>query len=243
MRKRIIFSYDGTLFNGYQKQPDLRTVEEELERALFNINNHKVTGVVSSGRTDRGVHALAQCAHFDIDVDITLYKLKCALNSLLPNDIRVLSTEDVDKSFHARYMATKKVYRYILNMSEYDPIKRNYESQYNRKLDIDKIKSAIKSFEGEHNFKSFVSYESKKESYVRTIYKATVVEHDNKLIFEFSGNGFMKYQVRCMVGTLVRIGEGKLDIHYIDKLLSFEVPKNKVYRIGAEGLYLVEVLY
>lgn len=243
MRKKIIFSYDGTLFNGYQKQPNLRTVEEELEKALFNINNHKVTNIVSSGRTDKGVHALGQCAHFDIDIDITLYKLKCAFNSLLPPDISVLSAEDVDNDFHARFMVTKKSYRYILNMGEYNPIKRNYEFQYNRKLDVDKIKLAIKSFKETHDFKNFVSEEAVLDSYVRTIYKASVKEQDNKLIFEFTGSGFMKYQVRCMVGTLLRIGEGKLDVDYIDKLLNFEVSKNKVYRIGAEGLYLVEVVY
>jgi pseudouridylate synthase I len=243
MRKKITFAYDGTMFNGYQKQPNLRTVEEELEKALFNINNHQCTDVVASGRTDRGVHALAQCAHFDIDIDITLYKLKCALNSLLPKDISVISTEDVDNNFHARYMVNKKIYRYILNMGEYDPIKRNYEFQYNRRLDVEKIKEAIKVFKGKHDFKSFVSEEAKKESYVRNIFKAIVKEHDNKLIFEFTGSGFGKYQIRSMVGTLVRIGEGKLDIEYIKNLLNQSVSKNKVYTIGAEGLYLVKVIY
>ena len=243
MRKKIIFAYDGTLFNGYQKQPNLRTVEEELEKALFNINNHKFTSVVASGRTDRGVHAEAQCAHFDIDIDITLYKLKCALNSLIPKDISILSTEDVDKDFHARFMVTKKTYRYILNMGEYDPIRRNYEYQYNRKLDVTKIEEAIKLFKGKHDFKRFVSEEAKKDNYVRTIYKASIKEKNNKLVFEFVGNGFGKYQIRSMVGTLVRIGEGKIDKGYIDELLKLVSLKNKVYTIGAEGLYLVKVEY
>ena len=116
MRYLIKFSYDGTGFSGYQKQPGERTVEGMLENALYNINNHTETRIFSSGRTDRGVHALGQVAHFDIDVNITLYKLKCALNSLLPEDIHVLSTEIADKNFHARYNAISKTYIYkIIN--------------------------------------------------------------------------------------------------------------------------------
>ena len=98
MRYLIKFSYDGTNFNGYQKQPGHRCVESELEKALFDINDHKKTKVVGAGRTDRGVHANCQCAHFDLDIDITLYKLKCALNSLLPPDIHVFEVSDVNQA-------------------------------------------------------------------------------------------------------------------------------------------------
>ena len=156
MRYLIKFSYDGTNFSGYQKQPGKRCVESELEKALFSINNHKETKVTGAGRTDRGVHAFCQCAHFDIDVDITLYKLKCALNSLLPDDIHVFSTEVVDKSFHARYMAKSKVYKYIMNCGEYNPLERNYVYQYGKKLDIEKMNDGIKYLIGKHDFKSFV---------------------------------------------------------------------------------------
>lgn len=243
MRYLIRFSYDGTNFNGYQKQPMKRCVESELEKALYNINNHRKTKVVGAGRTDRGVHALCQCAHFDIDVDITLYKLKCALNSLLPDDIHVFSTEIVDKDFHARYCAKTKTYKYIINCGEYNPIERNHVYQYCKKLDVEKMKIAIKDFIGIHDFKNFVSEESVKENYVREIYDAHIEEEENKIIFVFKGSGFMKYQVRNMVGTLFKIGKGKLKSDAVEKILEDEKRRKDVMTIKSEGLYLVDITY
>lgn len=243
MRYLIKFSYDGTNFFGYQKQPNKRTVEGELERALFNINNHTETKIFSSGRTDRGVHAFGQTAHFDLNVDITLYKLKCALNSLLPEDIHVIDTQIVDDSFHARFMATKKTYKYYLNMGEYSPIDRNRIYQYNKQLDIEKMKEAIISFVGTHDFKIFTSPEAVKDDYVRTIYDAYIKEDKNTIIFTFTGNGFMKYQVRNMVGTLIKIGKGKLETASVSKLLNNELSDKYVYTAKPEGLYLAEVSY
>lgn len=243
MRYLIKFSYDGTNFNGYQKQPGKRCVESELENALYDINNHTVTKVTSSGRTDRGVHAICQCAHVDIDVNITLYKLKCALNSLLPPDIHVFQTEIVDNDFHARYMVVRKTYKYILNCGEYNPLERNYVYQYCKKLDVDKMKLAIENFVGKHNFKNFVSEEVVKENYVREIFDASIEEKNDKLIFYFSGTGFMKYQVRNMVGTLVKIGKGKLDITAIKDILENDELRKQVTTIKPEGLYLVDIKY
>lgn len=245
MRYKIKFSYDGTNFYGYQKQPGLRTVEEEFEKALTYINNHQDTKIFSSGRTDKGVHALCQVAHFDIDVSITLYKLKCALNSLLPEDIHVFSTEVVDNSFHARFLVKKKKYRYVLNLGEYNPLERNYVYQYckNKELDITLMKKEILSFIGEHNFESFVSNEAKLDSYVRTIYDVSLYQDKDYLIFEFIGSGFMKYQVRNMVGTLLRVGEHKIDEGSIDKILNFDMDSKYVYTMKPEGLYLVDVSY
>ena len=243
MRYFIKFSYDGTLFHGYQKQVGLRTVEECLERALFNINNHTETKVVASGRTDRGVHAIGQTASFNLCINITLDKLKMALNSLLPEDIHVLSTEIVDKDFHARYMAKEKTYEYVINMGEYDPLKRNYVYQLNKKLDVDKMKNAIKSFVGEHVFKSFVSNECVKDNYVRTIYNAEIKEEKDLLIITFTGNGFMKYQVRNMVGTLIKIGLKKLDQDIIKDIFNDCSLEKYVFTAPSEGLYLVNVKY
>ncbi len=243
MRYLIKFSYDGTLFLGYQKQPNKRTVEGELEKALYSINNHKATRIYSSGRTDRGVHALGQTAHFDLEVNITLYKLKCALNSLLPDDIHVIEVNNVDESFHARFLVKKKTYKYYLNMGEYDPTRRNIIYQYNKLLDIDSMCYAIKSFCGQHDFKIFTSMEAVKTSYVRTIYDATIEVLGDLVVFTFTGDGFMKYQIRNMVGTLIKIGKGKLDKNIIDKLLNNELSNKYVYTAKPEGLYLVDVYY
>ena len=243
MRYLIKFSYDGTLFYGYQKQPNKRTVEGELEKALYSINNHRETRIFSSGRTDRGVHALGQTAHFDLNVNITLYKLKCALNSLLPSDIHVIEAINVDDSFHARFMVINKTYKYYLNTGEYNPIERNSIYQYNKNLDVISMEKAIKDFIGTHDFKIFTSNEAIKESYVRTIYDAKIEKKGDILIFTFTGDGFMKYQVRNMVGTLIKIGKGKSDIDTVLKLLNNELPSKYVYTAKPEGLYLIDVSY
>jgi tRNA pseudouridine38-40 synthase len=243
MRYLIHFSYDGTNFSGYQKQPNLRCVESELEKALFEINDHKVTKVVGAGRTDRGVHANCQCAHFDIDVDITLYKLKCALNSLLPPDVHVFKTEIVSDDFHARFNAVRKTYKYIINCGEYNPIERNYVYQYGKKLDVEKMKKEIKSFLGVHDFKPFVSEEALKEDYTREIFDAHIEEDHDKLIFYFTGTGFMKYQVRNMVGTLFKVGKGKLELGIVDKIFKDNSLSKYITTIKREGLYLENVEY
>ena len=243
MRYLIHFSYDGTNFNGYQKQPGLRCVESELEKALYEINDHKKTKVVGAGRTDRGVHANHQCAHFDINVDITLYKLKCALNSLLPPDIHVFKAEIVDDSFHARFNAKKKTYKYIINCGEYNPIERNYVYQYCKSLDIEKMKEEIKSFIGVHDFKPFVSEEAKKEDYRREIFDAHIETMDNKIIFYFTGTGFMKYQVRNMVGVLFKVGKGKLESGVIKEIFDDNTLSKYITTVKREGLYLDDIIY
>lgn len=243
MRYLIHFSYDGTNFNGFQKQPNCRCVESELEKALYEINDHKKTKLVGSGRTDRGVHANHQCAHFDINVDITLYKLKCALNSLLPPDIHVFDVESVSDEFHARFNAKKKTYKYIINCGEYNPMERNYVYQYGKELDVDKMKKEIKSFIGKHDFKPFVSDESVKENYEREIYDAYIKQENDKVIFYFIGNGFMKYQVRNMVGVLFKIGKNKLDLGIVDKIFKDHSLAKCINTIKREGLYLENIEY
>lgn len=243
MRYLIRFSYDGTGFSGYQKQPGERTVEGMLENALYNINNHTETRIFSSGRTDRGVHALGQAAHFDIDVNITLYKLKCALNSLLPEDIHVLSAEIVDKNFHARYNAISKTYIYKINVGEYSPIDRNHVYQYCKDLNFDNMRLAINDFLGEHDFKPFVSEEAIKSSYVRTIYSVDMKKEGDIITISFTGNGFMKYQVRNMVGVLIKIGSGKLTTDSVKNILNGTMDKSKIITAKSSGLYLKEVVY
>ena len=243
MRYLIHFSYDGTNFAGYQKQPGHRCVESELEKALYSINNYTITKVVGAGRTDRGVHANHQCAHFDINVDISLYKLKCALNSLLPLDIHVFKVENVDNNFHARYMVKEKTYKYIINCGEYNPIERNYVYQYCKELDLDKMNEEIKAFIGKHDFKPFVSLESKKDDYVREIFDAYIEKNGDKLIFYFTGTGFMKYQVRNMVGTLFKVGKGKLEVGIVEKIFEDNNYSKYITTIKREGLYLEDIKY
>ncbi len=243
MRYLIKFSYDGTNYSGFQKQKGLNTIEEKLEEALTKINNGKKTTITATGRTDKGVHALCQYGHTDIDVNITEKKLKRAMNSNLPDDIHVIEAKEVDKDFHARYNVKEKEYKYYINLGEYNPLERNYVYQYNYTLDIDKMKEAIKYFEGEHDFRSFVTDNKEKENCVRTITYTNIEQKDNIIIITFKGNGFLRYQVRNMVGLLIKIGENKISPDSVEKIFESKDRTKASKTAPAEGLYLTKVIY
>ena len=243
MRFLIKFSYDGSNYCGFQTQKALPTVQEEIEKALTIVNNNQKTAIIASGRTDKGVHALCQKAHCDILVEITPYKLMRALNSNLPDDIHVIKTEVVDDEFHARYMVKEKEYKYFLNIGEFNPIERNYVYQYCKKLNVSDMKKAICDFIGVHDFKSFTPNKDKRNNYVREIYDANIEEIDNKLVFTFKGNGFIKYQIRNMVGYLIRVGEGKKKGSDIPMILEKKDRRFASITAHSEGLCLTDVRY
>ncbi len=245
-RYLITFSYDGYNFNGYQKQPKLRTVQGEIEKALKFINNDKTVEIHASGRTDAKVHALNQKAHFDLDVNIKLEKLKMALNSYTPQDIYIKNIKIVDEKFHARYMVKAKEYIYKINLGEYDPLERNNVYQYNKKLDLPEIERALKFLEGEHDFTTFCCKEEKQENNVRTIIQTNLITEKtdvNKITLSFVGTGFLKYQVRNMVGTLIEVGEGKRKSEEIINVLEKKDRRKAGKTANPEGLYLQDVLY
>ena len=243
MRYLIKFSYDGTNYSGFQKQKGLNTIEEKLEEALTKINNGKKTTITATGRTDKGVHTLCQYGHADIDVNINEKKLKRAMNSNLPEDIHVIETKEVDNNFHARYNVKEKEYKYYINIGEYNPIERNYVYQYNYNLNIDNMKKAIRFFEGEHDFRSFVTENKEKENCVRTITYTNIELKDNKIIITFRGNGFLRYQVRNMVGLLIKIGENKISPDSVDKIIESKDRTKASKTAPSEGLYLTKVIY
>lgn len=241
MKFLIKFAYDGTNFSGFQYQPGKRTIEEELNKVLTKINNNHKTTIVATGRTDAKVHALSQYAHVNLDVNITEYKLKRAMNSYLDDDIHVLEVKKVDDSFHARYNVLSKTYKYYINLGEYNPTRRNYELQYNHTLNIEKMKEAIKVFLGEHDYRAFVTQNKEKDNCIRTITKAEIEEKNNVLIITFTGNGFLRYQVRNMVGILIRIGENKLTKEQLSEIL-LSCDRTKSGKTApACGLYLEKV--
>lgn len=243
MRFLIKFSYDGSAYCGYQSQPGLDTIQDRLEEALKIINNGKKTTITSTGRTDKGVHALCQYAHADIDVNITEHKLKRAMNSNLPDDIHVIETKIVDDDFHARYSVKNKEYKYYINLGEYNPLERNYVFQYNYKLNVEAMKEAIKVFIGTHDFRAFVTDNKEKENCVRTIYSARIEEENNKLTITFKGDGFLRYQIRNMVGILIRVGENKTTPEDVEKILESKDRTTSGKTAPAVGLYLVNVEY
>ena len=243
MRFLIKFSYDGSAYSGFQRQKGLETIQEKLEDALTKINNGKATSITATGRTDKGVHALCQYGHADIYVNITEKKLKRAMNSNLPADIHVIETTIVDDDFHARYEVKSKEYKYFINLGEYNPLERNYCFQYNYKLDIEKMKEAINYYKGTHDFRAFVTENKEKNNCVRTITDAYIEEQDDKIIITFKGDGFLRYQVRNMVGVLIRIGENKLSPKDVEKIIESKDRMKAGKTAPPEGLYLVNVNY
>ena len=241
-RYLIDFSYSGANFSGYQKQPGKRTVQDEIEKVLSSINNNSVK-LTSSGRTDALVNAIHQKAHFDLDKKIGAYKLNGALNSYLPDDIYVNSVTEVDNLFHARYMVKSKTYEYLINTGDYNPLLRTHVYQYCKPLNIRKMKKAVKYFIGKHDFTTFVSAEDKKEDKVREIYDASVDEKDGIIKITFKGSGFLKYQVRNMVGALIKIGEEKVLPDIILSLLEKKDRKCAFLCAPAQGLTLTDVKY
>lgn len=246
MRFLISFSYDGSNFSGYQKQPRKRTVQKELETALKEINSKKKVDVVASGRTDSGVHAYNQRAHFDLNISISPEKLKIALNSLLPNDIFINDVECVDDHFHARFNVKAKEYVYKINMGKFNPFERNYVFQYCKKLNIEEMRKALKYFEGTHDFRSFVKIDELKPNYTRTIIKTSIdiqSQDENVIAISIYGTGFMRYMVRNIVGMLIEIGEGKYKSEDIVSILEMKDRKKAGICAPACGLYLKDVYY
>ena len=246
MKFFITFSYDGSSFNGYQKQPGKRTIQGEIEKVLKQINDNKKVDITASGRTDAGVHAINQKATFSLDVNISVDKLKKAMNSLLPRDIYIKKVENVSEEFHARYSANGKEYIYKINMGEYNPIDRNYIYQYNSKLDVVEMERALKYLEGTHNFKTFTKTDEEKDDYVRTISQTSIIRDSkdvNQIVISFVGTGFLRYMVRNMVGTLIEIGEGKRKSEEIIEMIKKEDRRVAGKTANPEGLYLKNVFY
>lgn len=246
MRYFITFSYDGSRYNGYQKQPRLKTIQGELEKVLKQINGGKSVSVSASGRTDAKVHALNQRAHFDMDVNITCEKLKQGLNSLLPDDIYVKEVNEVSDEFHSRFNVKAKEYVYKINMGQYNPIEKDYVYQYNKRLDVPEMERALKYLEGTHDFRSFTKIDEEKDDYTRTIVQAVLIRdmrNINKITISLLGTGFMRYMVRNIVGTIIEIGEGKYRSEDIIKILEAKDRKSAGACAPACGLYLKDVFY
>jgi tRNA pseudouridine38-40 synthase len=242
---KLTIEYDGTNYYGWQKQKEMKTVQGEIEEAILLVTKEKCE-VIGSSRTDAGVHALNQKAHFEMNIKISADRLLKGMNSLLPDDIHIKDIKMVSDDFHARFDAIGKEYVYIINMGEYNPIERNYVYQYCKKLDVVAMERGIKYLEGEHNFKSFVKTDEEIVDYVRKISQTMIVRDSkdfNKLIITFVGTGFLRYMVRNMVGLLIAIGEGKKKPEDIMDILRHEDRKFAAKTAPSCGLYLRNVFY
>ncbi|KXZ39015.1 tRNA pseudouridine38-40 synthase [Alkalithermobacter thermoalcaliphilus JW-YL-7 = DSM 7308] len=239
---RLTIQYDGTNYAGWQRQKNAVSIQQIIEEAIFSITKEKVN-LISSGRTDSGVHALEQVANFLTNTKIPLKSIPKAINSKLPPDIRIISADEVSLDFHSRYSAIKKRYKYIMtNFSFEMPLYRNYAYNIPYKLDIEKMKQQAKSLIGTHDFVGFMGSGSSVKDTVRTIYDIDLYKKDDFIILEVEGNGFLYNMVRIIVGTLVDIGRGKINEDLT--LIIESKDRNKAgHTAPAKGLFLKKVYY
>lgn len=239
----MIIGYNGKNFKGFEKQVGLRTVQGELEAVVSSVLGIH-TPVHGSGRTDAGVHALAQTITFKTLSDIKdIPHFKMALNRLLPKDIVVKSVEKKDDKFHARHSSAGKVYVYKFHYGERDPFATDeYQLEWPR-FDFDLFEAAMKSYEGVHNFQNFTVKKEDVDGFIRNIKEIDVQVNDNHCVVTLRGNGFMTYMVRMMIGMAFKVAMGKIPLDTIDEMLNSEERKFSCFKAPAEGLTLKEVIY
>lgn len=243
MRIVLKIQYDGTNYCGWQIQPNGNTVQEEIERAIEKITGEKCS-VTASGRTDSGVHALSQVAHFDTNSAIPPEKFYSALNAVLPNDIKILSSGEADENFHARFSAKRKTYEYKIYIGEFPlPLKDRYAARVVTALDVKKMDEAAKMLVGKHDFKCFLAANSSVKDTVREIYLSSVAEKDGYIIYTVTGNGFLYNMVRIIAGTLVKVGQGKFSLSEVDEMLAAKSRALAGATMPAKGLTLISVEY
>jgi len=240
---KLTIEYDGKEFNGWQKQPDKLNIQGTIEQAIKSITGEEVE-LNASGRTDAGVHAIGQVANFKTNSQIPIEKFAIAINSKLKRSIVIKKAEEVDERFHSRLSCKKKTYRYIINNSEEgSAIYRNLETHIPQKLNIEKMKQAVKYFEGEHDFKAFKASGTSSKSSVRTIFKAEVYSKNEKIFIELTGNGFLYNMVRIISGTLVEVGMEKIAPTQIEEIIKSGKREMAGKTLPPNGLYLLEVIY
>ncbi|AMR08815.1 tRNA pseudouridine(38-40) synthase TruA [Bacillus sp. FSL W8-0445] len=245
MRMKCTISYDGHLFYGYQVQPGQRTVQDELEKALQTLHKAKERiPVVSSGRTDSGVHAVGQTIHFDSPLSIPEAKWPYALNALLPDDISVRKAEAVNDQFHARFSAKRKEYRYMIYRGRHpDVFKRYYAYHVPYDIDMEKVKEASRYLVGTHDFTSFCATKTEVKDKVRTVHELEWSDTGDGLQMRIVGSGFLYNMVRIIAGTLLDVGTGKFSPGDIEKMILAKNRDAAGRTAPAHGLYLWRVIY
>jgi tRNA pseudouridine38-40 synthase len=246
-RLRFHVSYDGTDFFGWQVQPERSTIQGTLEAVISRIEGSPVH-VSGSGRTDAGVHAIAQVAAVAIVNPIPVDNFRRAVNRLLPAAIRVASVREVDMGFHPRFQAKRKTYEYRIFREEIcPPFERNFVHHYPYPLAEDLMIQAALLFEGEHDFAAFADADDKRDalgySKVRRIFSSKLEACSRQLIYRVTGSGFLKHMVRNMVGVLIETGRGNISLADLSRRLQHGNPFRAGPTAPASGLFLVSVDY
>jgi tRNA pseudouridine38-40 synthase len=245
-RIRITVAYDGTEYHGWQVQPGLPTIQAALERVVGEIEGRPVD-VAGSGRTDAGVHALAQTAAFSLENPIPCDNLRKAMNRLLPRDIRITEVAEASAGFHPRFDAKAKTYEYRIFRAEVcPPFDRRYVHHHPYPMEESGFIETARLFEGEHDFGAFAASDEKDAlglSKVRTIFSSTAEKRGDLLVYRVRGGGFLKHMVRNIAGTLIEAGKGNLDRAGVERLLCAPPGVKAGPTAPARGLFLISVEY
>lgn len=238
---KIVISYDGTDYFGWQRQPRQKTIQGILESSLEKITKEPTT-VIGAGRTDAGVHALGQTAHFQTKLLIKNIDLLKAMNSLLPHDIRILSLRKAPPEFHARKSARSKIYRYrILNSSQISPFLVRYVYSWASPLEFSSMRKAASLFIREDDFTPFSS--NRLLHPVRKVSRASLIRRGDEMLFTIEANGFLRYMVRVIVGTILEIGKGKFPPDQVERIFQEGQRSLAGPTAPAKGLSLIRVFY
>ncbi len=243
MRIALGVEYEGTFFHGWQRQDGLITVQDALEKALSAVANHSVE-VVCAGRTDAGVHAVGQVVHFDTEISRTDHSWIFGSNTNSSAEIRVNWAKMVDESFHARYSATARQYRYVIyNHSIRPALLRNNVTWYYRHLDAELMQEGANYLLGEHDFSSYRGISCQSRTPMREVFSISVVRHACWVTVEISANSFLHHMVRNIVGVLIAIGEGKRPPLWAKEVLEAKDRTQGGITSPASGLYMTKVTY
>lgn len=243
---KLTIAYDGTRYHGWQVQPNGLSIQEILQSKMAIILRQKIS-LIGSGRTDAGVHAIAQVANFQYPNPLDFRRFLLSINGMIPPDIRVTDICEVPLSFHAQHGAKKKIYHYHIHLGKtHDPFNRLFSTHFPHSINLDLMKAAAQHFVGTHDFTSFSNQShtgSAAIDPVRTIYRLDIIEEPGGLRLEFEGNGFLYKMVRNIVGSLLDVAIGKIKVESIEHILLAKDRRKACQAAPAEGLFLVEVLY
>lgn len=241
---KIVLEYDGTGYHGWQRQKDLTTVQQVLEDIVLRITGERLA-IFGSGRTDAGVHALKQTAHFKTNSCIGSANLLAAMNSLLPKDIVVKEIQEVPESFHARFDAKSKTYMYqIINSPTRSALYRQYAWHIRTPLDVIEMGKGLSFLKGRHDFTAFCGKKEVNRNCIRTITDVRLEKNPSGMIgIYLEADGFLRYMVRSVVGTLAEVGRGKRPPEELLSILQAKDRKRAGMTAPPQGLFLVEVKY
>ena len=239
----MVLAYDGTAYQGWQLQPDARTIQGELEKALERMAKKPVR-VTGAGRTDAGVHARGQVAHFDLEQTIPSAGMVKGLNTLIPSDIRVLEVAEVDATFHARYSAKSKTYRYYITPNPVaSPFRNRFTLHYPHDLDRNRLREAATTFLGKHDFAAFRAAACNAKTTTRVVSVSEWVEERGELIYQVVASGFLYHMVRNLVGTMLEMGRKKTSVCSMFRILDSRDRTQAGPTAPPHGLHLESVSY